>query len=307
MEFHHLSVLPEECIEALHIQGSGVYVDGTLGGGGHASRIARELTTGRLVGIDKDPSALAAATARLAGYPGFQAVEGDFGDMPAILAELGIRRVNGILLDLGVSSHQLDTPERGFSYHSDAPLDMRMSGSGRSARDVVETYTVPQLTRIFSRYGEEKYAGSIARGIERVRQREPIVTTGQLVEVIKMSIPAAARREGHPAKRIFQAIRIEVNGELDSLGRFLSEALELLKPGGRLAIITFHSLEDRMVKQSFAGYCKGCTCPPDFPVCVCGKQPGARLVNRKPILPGEGELGENNRSRSAKLRVLEKK
>jgi len=307
MEFHHLSVLPEECIEALHIKESGIYVDGTLGGGGHASRIARELTTGRLVGIDKDPSALAAASARLTGHPGFQAVEGDFGDMPAILAELGIRRVNGILLDLGVSSHQLDTPERGFSYHSDAPLDMRMSGSGKSARDVVETYTVPQLTRIFSQYGEEKYAGSIARGIERARQREPIVTTGQLVEVIKMSIPAAARREGHPAKRIFQAIRIEVNGELDSLGRFLSEALELLEPGGRLAIITFHSLEDRMVKQSFAGYCKGCTCPPDFPVCVCGKQPRARLVNRKPILPGEGELGENNRSRSAKLRVLEKK
>ena len=307
MEFHHLSVLPEECIEALHIKESGIYVDGTLGGGGHASRIARELTTGRLVGIDKDPSALAASAARLAGHPGFQAVEGDFGDMPAILAELGIRRVNGILLDLGVSSHQLDTPERGFSYHSDAPLDMRMSGSGKSARDVVETYTVPQLTRIFSQYGEEKYAGSIARGIERARQREPIVTTGQLVEVIKMSIPAAARREGHPAKRIFQAIRIEVNGELDSLGRFLSEALELLEPGGRLAIITFHSLEDRMVKQSFAGYCKGCTCPPDFPVCVCGKQPRASLVNRKPILPGEGELGENNRSRSAKLRVLEKK
>lgn len=307
MDFHHLPVLPEECIEALNIKETGIYVDGTLGGGGHAVRIARRLTTGRLVGIDKDPSALAAASASLADYPGFQAAEGDFGDMPAILAELNIRRVNGILLDLGVSSHQLDTPERGFSYHNDAPLDMRMSGSGRSARDVVAAYSVPELTRIFSHYGEEKYAASIARGIERARQREPVETTGQLAEIIKASIPAAARREGHPAKRVFQAIRIEVNGELDSLQRFLSGAVELLEQGGRLAVITFHSLEDRMVKQSFAGYCKGCTCPPDFPVCVCGKQPLARLVYRKPILPGERELADNNRSRSAKLRVLEKK
>lgn len=305
-DFHHLSVLLRESIEGLRVKPGGVYVDGTLGGGGHSYEIAAHLEKGRLIGIDKDAQAIAAATQRLAEYPFFRAVRGDFGDMGELLAREGISRVDGILLDLGVSSHQLDTAERGFSYHSDAPLDMRMSAEGISARDVINSYTVQELTRIFASYGEEKYARSIARGIERARARGPVETTGQLSEIIKTSIPAAARRDGHPAKKVFQAVRIEVNGELDSLRRFLEQGVELLTPGGRLAVITFHSLEDRMVKQAFAEAARGCTCPPDFPVCVCGKTPRAKLVSRKPILPGEEELARNNRSRSAKLRILEK-
>lgn len=305
-EFHHLSVLLRESVDGLNVRPDGVYVDGTLGGGGHSAEIAKRLKTGKLIGIDKDKQALTASAARLAGFGAFEAAQGDFGDMAELLARRDIEKVDGILLDLGVSSHQLDTAERGFSYHNDAPLDMRMSGAGTSARDVINTYTVQELARIFASYGEEKYAKSIARGIERARAARPVETTGQLAEIIKTSIPAAARRDGHPAKRVFQAVRIEVNGELDSLRRFLDRATDLLKPGGRLAVITFHSLEDRMVKQAFANAARGCTCPPDFPICVCGKTPAARLVNRKPILPGEEELRQNKRSRSAKLRVLEK-
>ena len=307
MSFNHLPVLLDACIQGLNIRPGGTYVDGTLGGAGHSAAIARLLDGGRLIGIDKDEHALAAASQKLKGFCGIRLVQGDFADIAPILDGLGIPQVDGILLDLGVSSHQLDTPERGFSYHSDAPLDMRMGGSGRTARDVINGCTAAELTRIFRLYGEEKFAPRIAQNIVRARESAPVETTGQLVEIIKASIPAAARREGgHPAKRVFQAVRIEVNGELDSLERCLDTAFDRLAQGGRFAVITFHSLEDRMVKRSFAGYAQGCTCPPDFPVCVCGKQPRARLVTRKPVTPSEEELAENNRSRSAKLRIIER-
>lgn len=306
--FHHIPVLLGACMEALDIKPGGVYIDGTTGGAGHAREIAGRLSReGVLVCIDKDPQALAAARARLADYPQARFAQGDFGDMPALLAELGFAQADGILLDLGVSSHQLDTPERGFSYHDDAPLDMRMSGQGTSARDVVNLYPEQELARIFRQYGEERYAKPIARKIAEARAAAPVETTGQLAELIKAAIPAAARREGgHPARRVFQAVRIEVNGELESLRRALDDGFGLLAQGGRFAVITFHSLEDRMVKQAFAAFCTGCTCPPDFPVCVCGKAPRARLVARKPITAGAEELAVNARSRSAKLRVLEK-
>lgn len=307
MDFKHVSVLLEECIEGLAIRPDGIYIDGTAGGGGHSAAIAARLTTGRLVAIDKDGTAIKAAGERLAPYPRAQVVRGDFRDMAAIAADLGIHAVSGILLDLGVSSHQLDSAERGFSYNQEAPLDMRMSGEGLSAYDVVNTYSIQELTRILKDYGEEKFAYRIARRIDEARQKAPIATTTELAELIKSGIPAAARREGgHPAKRGFQAIRLEVNAELDSLRDCLDEAVTLLEPGGRFAVITFHSLEDRIVKQGFASWCAGCTCPPDFPVCVCGKQPKAKLVNRKPITASEEELAVNHRSHSAKLRILEK-
>ncbi|WP_274952750.1 16S rRNA (cytosine(1402)-N(4))-methyltransferase RsmH [Angelakisella massiliensis] len=309
MEFSHKSVLLEECIDGLHIQPDGIYVDGTAGGAGHSREIARRLTTGRLFALDKDPTAVAVATERLASFPTTKVIHTDFADMPAVLAEQGIvpGTVNGILLDLGVSSYQLDTAERGFSYMQDAPLDMRMSQEGLSAWDIVNTYDVSSLARIIREFGEEHYALPIAKKIARARQDHPIDTTGQLVELIRQAIPPKARSEGgHPAKRTFQAIRIAVNSELDSLSRCLDTAFELLAPGGRFVIITFHSLEDRMVKQKFAALCRGCTCPPDFPVCVCGNKPRAKLINRKPIEAGEEELAENSRSKSAKLRILEK-
>ena len=309
MEFSHKSVLLEECIDGLHIQPDGIYVDGTAGGAGHSREIARRLTTGRLFALDKDPTAVAVATERLASFPTTKVIHTDFADMPAVLAEQGIvpGTVNGILLDLGVSSYQLDTAERGFSYMQDAPLDMRMSQEGLSAWDIVNTYDVSSLARIIREFGEEHYALPIAKKIARARQDHPIDTTGQLVELIRQAIPPKARSEGgHPAKRTFQAIRIAVNSELDSLSRCLDTAFELLAPGGRFVIITFHSLEDRMVKQKFAAPCRGCTRPPDFPVCVCGNKPRAKLINRKPIEAGEEELAENSRSKSAKLRILEK-
>ena len=294
-------------MQGLAIDPAGIYVDGTAGGGGHSSVIASHLTTGTLIALDKDEAAIQAAGQRLARYPAAQVIRSDFRDMATVLQELQISAVNGILLDLGVSSHQLDTPERGFSYHNDAPLDMRMSGEGFSARDLVNTYSITEIARVLREYGEEKFARRIAEKIAQAREASPIETTGQLVELIKEGIPAAARREGgHPAKRSFQAIRIEVNGEMDSLRACLDTMFDYLAPGGRFAIITFHSLEDRLVKQSFAAWCKGCTCPPDFPVCVCGKAPKARLVNRKPITATAEELADNNRSKSAKLRVLEK-
>ena len=307
MEFSHRPVLLEEAVEGLAIRPEGVYVDGTAGGAGHSREIARRLTTGRLLALDKDPDAVAAATERLREFPGAAVFQRDFADLPALLAELGIACVDGILLDLGVSSYQLDTEERGFSYHSDAPLDMRMSQTGPGAREFVNTAPLGEITRVLREYGEEKFAGRIAKEIVTAREKRPVETTLELVEIIKRAIPAAARREGgHPAKRSFQAIRIAVNGELDSLSRCLDQAFDLLAPGGRFAIITFHSLEDRMVKQKFAEYATGCTCPPDFPVCVCGKKPRGRLVSRKPILAGPEELAQNNRSRSAKLRVIER-
>ena len=307
--FRHISVLLNECMEGLAIRPDGIYVDGTAGGAGHSSEIAKQLTTGRLIALDKDPDAVAVASERLAQYPCAQVVQTDFSRMCETLDRLGIDSVDGILLDLGVSSFQLDTPERGFSYMHDAPLDMRMSRTGLSAYDVVNTYDFQALCRVMREYGEERYTPAVAKGILRRREQHPIETTGELVEVIRSSLPAKARREGggHPAKRGFQAIRIEVNGELDSLSQFLSEAFERLKPGGRMAIITFHSLEDRMVKQRFAELCRGCTCPPDFPVCVCGKQPLGRLVNRKPIEAAQEEQQANSRSKSARLRVIEKR
>lgn len=305
--FQHISVLLTECIEALAIKPEGIYVDGTAGGAGHSSEIASRLTTGRLFALDKDPDAIAVASERLRPYPCAEVVHSDFASLDAVLTERGIDCVDGILLDLGVSSFQLDTPERGFSYKQDAPLDMRMSRTGLSARDVINGYDFKALCRIMHDYGEEKFAPAIAKAILRARERKPIESTGELVELIYQSIPAKARREGgHPAKRVFQAVRIEVNGELECLSNFLAQAFERLNPGGRMAIITFHSLEDRMVKKRFAALCTGCTCPKDFPVCVCGKQPAGRLVNRKAIEASETERELNGRSKSAKLRVIER-
>lgn len=305
--FKHVSVLLDECIDGLAIRPDGVYLDGTAGGAGHSREIVKHLTTGRLIALDKDPDAIAAATERLAVFPNALVVQSDFARMGEALDELGIASVDGILLDLGVSSFQLDTPDRGFSYMHDAPLDMRMSKAGLSAHDVVNGYDFRALCRVMHDYGEEKFAPGIAKAILHAREERPIATTGELVELIKSATPAKARREGgHPAKRVFQAIRIEVNGELSALSAILEDAFDHLSVGGRMAIITFHSLEDRMVKQRYAALCKGCDCPPDFPICVCGKTPRGRLVNRKPIEATEDELAVNSRSKSAKLRVIEK-
>ncbi|MCL2579589.1 MAG: 16S rRNA (cytosine(1402)-N(4))-methyltransferase RsmH [Oscillospiraceae bacterium] len=307
MLFHHIPVLPDEVIAALDIQPGGIYLDGTAGGGGHSLLIAGRLTTGRLIAIDKDPAAVAAARQRLKEIPQAQVVEGDFADLADILDALGMDKVDGILLDLGISSHQVDTAERGFSYHLDAPLDMRMSGQGRTAAELIARASAQEMTDIFRRYGEEKFASRIAKNIELRRAAEPILTTAQLTEIIRQSIPAAARREGgHPAKRVFQALRIAVNSELDRLETALDKAFERLNIGGRLAIITFHSLEDRMVKRAFAEYAKGCRCPADFPVCVCGQTPRGALIGRKPQTASQAELAANPRSKSAKLRTIQK-
>ncbi len=308
IDFHHISVMLEECIDGLAIRPNGIYVDGTAGGAGHSCEIAKRLSKpGRLIAIDKDPDAVAVASERLADYPAAQVVQSDFSELCSVLDRLSIDSVDGILLDLGVSSFQLDTPDRGFSYMHDAPLDMRMSKSGLSAYDVVNTYDFKQLCRIFHDYGEERFTPAIAKAILRARETKPVETTGELSELIRQAIPAKARRVGgHPAKRVFQAIRIEVNGELASLSLFLEEAFDRLNPGGRMVIITFHSLEDRMVKRRFAQLCKGCTCPPDFPICVCGNKPKGKLINRKPIEASPQELLVNNRSKSAKLRIIEK-
>lgn len=306
MEFSHYSVMLEECIAGLAIRPDGIYVDGTAGGAGHSCQIAKRLTDGKLFALDKDPDAVNIAEQRLAPYAQATVIQADFRDLCCTLKERGITGVDGILLDLGVSSYQLDTAERGFSYHQDAPLDMRMSKTGPSAQDLVNTYSAEDLFRIIREFGEEKYAWSIAKNIEKARAKAPITTTGQLAEIIRESMPYSARREKNPAKKTFQAIRIAVNGELDALSQVLDQAFDFLNPGGRFAIITFHSLEDRMVKQKFADFAKGCTCPPDFPVCICGKKPRGTLVSRKPITPTEKELAENRRSRSAKLRIVEK-
>ncbi len=308
MEFNHKPVLFRETIEALHIRPDGRYIDGTMGGGGHSEAIVKRLTTGRLLSIDQDPDAIAAGGERLGKYPQSVVVKGNFAQMEELARAQGIDQAEGILLDIGVSSHQLDAPERGFSYHHDAPLDMRMSQSGVSARDLVNTLPQQELSRIIFRYGEDRSAGRIAAGICRAREQGEIETTLQLAEIVKDSVPAAVRRgEGHPARRTFQALRIAVNGELDRLQEGLEAAFELLSPGGRLAVITFHSLEDRIVKQEMARWCQGCTCPPDFPVCVCGKKPLGRLVYKKGLSPSKEELAENPRARSARLRVFEKK
>ena len=303
MEFIHKSVLLEETIAALNIKPDGIYVDGTAGGAGHSSEIAKRLKNGFLFALDRDPDAVKIASERLKGYPA-KVIESNFSDMAWVLADEGIDGVDGVLLDLGVSSYQLDSAERGFSYRVDAPLDMRMSKSGLSAADIVNTYSVQQLTDIFRDYGEEKFAYKIANRIVKEREKEPILTTLRLADIIAASVPAAARRDGHPARKCFQAIRIAVNGELDILGGALDSAFSLLKKDGVLAVITFHSLEDRIVKQKFKEYCTGCICPPDFPVCVCGRTPQGRLAFKKPTEPTEKELKENPRSRSAKLRAI---
>lgn len=308
-EFHHVSVLLEECIEGLNIKPDGIYVDGTLGGAGHSSRIAAKLTTGRLIGIDRDPVALQAAGERLAPFGDrVTLVHSNFCEIKQVLKDLNIEGVDGILLDLGVSSPQLDDGARGFSYMADAPLDMRMNNEDAlTAHTVVNTWPQEELKRILYNYGEERYAPQIAAAICRRREERPIETTLELVDVIRSAMPAAALREKqHPAKRSFQAIRIAVNDELGSVEKVMVDAIPALNPGGRLAIITFHSLEDRIVKQGMAEAAKGCTCPPNFPVCVCGKKPQVKVISRKPIVSGEEELEINPRARSAKLRVCEK-
>lgn len=307
MEFKHVSVLLEECLEGLDIKPDGVYIDGTAGGAGHSREIAKKLDPqkGRLVALDRDPEAVKTASDRLAGLPA-SVIHANYSEMDEVLANLGIDGADGILLDLGVSSYQLDNAERGFSYHKDAPLDMRMSSEGVSAKDVVNEFSSQELSRIIFEYGEEKFARSIAANIVKEREKAPIETTFQLAEIIKNSVPQKVRREKNPCKKTFQAVRIAVNDELGHLDRALDVAFDCLNKGGRLAIITFHSLEDRLVKQRFLNFAKGCTCPPEFPVCVCGKTPRGRIVTRKPIEPSEDELAANNRSRSAKLRIIEK-
>ncbi|MBR4554328.1 MAG: 16S rRNA (cytosine(1402)-N(4))-methyltransferase RsmH [Ruminococcus sp.] len=307
MDFKHYPVMLGECIEGLCIRPDGIYVDGTAGGAGHSREIAARLEAGkgRLISLDRDPEAVAVAGQRLKGLPA-EVVQANYSEMRSVLAERGIKGADGILLDLGVSSYQLDNGSRGFSYHQDAPLDMRMSSEGMSARDVVNEYPYEQLSKIIFEYGEEKYARSIASGIVRSREEKPIETTFQLAEIIKNCVPQKVRREKNPCKKTFQAIRIEVNNELGHLDRALDEAFDCLNPGGRLAVITFHSLEDRLVKQRFQSFARGCSCPPEFPVCVCGKTPRGEIVTRKPIEPSEDELAENNRSRSAKLRIIRK-
>ena len=308
-EFYHVSVLLDECIQALNIKPDGIYVDGTLGGAGHSSQIAARLTTGRLIGIDRDPKALKAAAERLAPYADrVTLVHSNFSQLDEVLENLGIEGVDGILLDLGVSSPQLDEAERGFSYMADAPLDMRMnSEDSLTAHEVVNTWPQEELRRILYEYGEERYAPQIAAAIDRRRAEKPIETTLELVDVIRSAMPPAALREKqHPAKRSFQAIRIAVNDELGAVGRVLEVAVPKLNKKGRLAIITFHSLEDRLVKNGMAANAKGCTCPPNFPVCICGNKPKVRLISKKPIVSGPEELERNPRARSAKLRVCEK-
>ncbi len=309
MEYTHKPVLLKECLDGLNIRPGGVYLDGTLGRAGHSLEMAKRLTTGRLIAIDRDKAALDAAPARFGQYlDRVTLVRGSFGDLRGILASLDVDGVDGMLFDLGVSSPQLDDGSRGFSYLQDAPLDMRMDQSAPlTARDVVNGWSQEELKRILWQYGEERYAGLIAAAVVRERERAPIETTGQLARLIQSAMPAKARREKqHPAKRSFQAIRIAVNDELGELERMLENALDALNPGGRLAIISFHSLEDRLVKAAYAQWARGCTCPPDFPVCVCGKTPRVKLVGKRPVTAGEEELSENPRARSAKLRVAEK-
>lgn len=307
MEFTHVPVLLNECMEGLNIRPDGIYVDGTAGGAGHSSAIAKLLNSqGKLISLDRDPDAVKAASERLSPFPNAQVIHRNYSEMRAVLDELGIDKVDGVLMDLGVSSFQLDEESRGFSYHNDAPLDMRMSKEGISAADIVNTFSEQQLAKIIFEYGEEKFSRKIASNIVKAREKSPVATTLQLADIIRESVPQKARREKNPCKKTFQAIRIAVNGEFDHLSKGLDEAFYSLKAGGRLAVITFHSLEDRLVKQRFAGWCKGCICPPDFPQCVCGQVPEGKLINRKPIEADSEELVKNNRSRSAKLRIIER-
>ncbi len=303
MEFNHKPVLFNETIDSLEIKPNGIYLDGTVGGAGHSSEIAKRLSGGKLICLDRDPDAVITATERLKGYPA-TVIHSRFSEMKSVIKELNIEGLDGILLDLGVSSFQLDTAQRGFSYHKEAPLDMRMSKEGRTAADLVNTLGIDELTDIFRRYGEEKFAYRIAGKIVDRRNNSPITKTTELADLIAQSVPAAARRDGHPARKCFQALRIAVNGEMDELNEALEDAFDLLNKNGILSIITFHSLEDRAVKLKFKELCTGCTCPPDLPVCVCGKMPRGKLKYRKPIVASPEELSENPRSRSAKLRSI---
>ena len=306
MEFSHIPVLLWETIDGLNINPDGVYVDGTAGGGGHSSEILKKLANGKLYSIDQDPDAIKTVTERFKDNPNSHILQGNFSEMKTLLNNAGVYSVDGVMLDIGVSSHQLDTAERGFSFHEDAPLDMRMSQSGETAADLVNNLTFEELTKILFTYGEEKYANSIVRNIIKEREIAPITTTLQLAEIIKNSVPQKVRRDGHPARKSFQALRIAVNHELDVLEKGLDAAFELLNSGGRLAVITFHSLEDRIVKRKMSQWYQGCICPKDFPVCVCGQKPKAKAVTRKPITANSQELTKNLRSRSAKLRICEK-
>ena len=307
MTFSHKPVLLNETIDSLNINPDGIYVDGTAGGGGHSYEILKRLSDkGRLISIDQDPDAIQTVTERFKDFKNSIICKGNFSDVVSIVNGLGINEIDGIMLDIGVSSRQLDTPERGFSFHHDAPLDMRMSQAGVSAYDLVNELPYEELVKIISHYGEEKFAKQITRAIIREREKAPVETTLQLAEIIKGAVPAAKRREGHPARQTFQALRIAVNGELDRLKEGLDGGFQLLKPQGRMSIITFHSLEDRIVKKTMAGWCVGCTCPKDFPVCVCGNKPKAELVFRKPVEALEQELVENPRARSARLRAITK-
>ena len=302
--FHHVPVLFNETIDSLEIKPDGIYVDCTSGGGGHSAAIAKRLRDGRLIAIDRDPEAIETLKERLGGFDCVTLVHDNFFNIRNILDKLGIDAVDGILADLGVSSHQLDEPSRGFSFHNDAPLDMRMSLEGMSAKQAVNSLSQKDLQKIIFDYGEEKFAPSISRAIVKARETAPIETPFELSEIIKSAMPAAARRDGHPARKTFQAIRIYVNGELDGLGEAAENMFSCLKKGGRVSIITFHSLEDRIIKQAFAPLAKGCTCPRNFPVCVCGNEPKARVL--KAVGPGRAEIEENPRSRSAKLRTAVK-
>lgn len=305
-EFFHASVLLSEAVSGLAILPTGIYVDATAGGGGHTLAIAQALQGGHVYAFDQDPDAVEVLRQRTAGHPNVTVVHSNFVCLKDRLGQMGVTQMDGILMDLGVSSHQLDTSTRGFSYHLDAPLDMRMSQTGPSAYDIVNHWSVAELTRILFAYGEEPYAKKIASRIEQARQQQPITHTLSLCEIIADAIPAHAKRHKHPAKRTFQAIRIAVNGELEVLSTALEDAFSLLAPGGRMAVITFHSLEDRLVKQRYRQFCQGCTCPPDFPQCVCHKRPQAKKITKKPILPSAEEQQQNRRSRSAKLRIVEK-
>lgn len=305
MEFSHIPVLLNETLEGLNIKPDGIYVDGTAGGAGHSKEIAKRLTTGKLIALDRDPDAVKVATERLKGLPA-TVIKSNYRDMRIALDGQGIDYVDGIMLDIGVSSFQLDNGERGFSFHEDAPLDMRMSKEGTTAADLVNSLDVYELTNILRDYGEEKFAFKIANNIIREREKAPILTTARLAEIIASSVPAAVRRQGNPSRKSFQALRIAVNDELGALKDGIDAAWNCLNKGGRLAIITFHSLEDRIVKNKFKEYTIGCTCPPDIPICICGKKPQGKLITGKPIVAGEHELSINTRSRSAKLRVIEK-
>lgn len=303
MKFVHKPVLFKETIDLLNIKSNGIYIDGTAGGGGHSKAILDKLTSGKLISIDQDPDAIKTINDKFAGNKSSIIVKSNFSEIPRITKELSIDKVDGVLLDIGVSSYQLDTAERGFSYHNDAPLDMRMSKSGISASDIVNGYSWQQLAEIISKYGEDKFAKRIAKAIVKNREVSKIETTLELAEIIKSAVPAASRRDGgHPARKTFQAIRIAVNDELNVLEKGLKGAFSVLNSGGRLVVITFHSLEDRIVKQNMALWCSPCTCPPDFPVCVCGNKAKAKLLTKKPITASDEEIEMNPRSRSAKLR-----